>query len=104
MERRGDSWAAYGLWCLAGAGLALGVLSILTVGAFVLLVTLGLCAWLLWRVEFGWGMLGLLSGAGVPVLFVGSFLHTAWPSWLFVVLAALLATAGLVAFLGYRRT
>ena len=43
MKARGDSWAAYWLWCLAGAGLCLGVLSILTIGPFVLLVTLGLC-------------------------------------------------------------
>jgi hypothetical protein len=104
MERRGDSWTAYGLWCVAGAGLALGVLSILTFGPFVLLVTLGLCGWLLWRVEFGWGMLGLLTGAGVPVLFAGSFVDTAWPSWLFVALAVGLAVAGLVSYLGYRRS
>ena len=70
MDRRGDSWTAYWLWCLAGAGLCLGVLSILTIGPFVLLVTLGLCGWLLWRLDFGWGMLGLLSGAAVPVLYV----------------------------------
>ena len=35
MDRRGDSWTAYWLWCLAGAGLSLGVLSIL-VGIFCL--------------------------------------------------------------------
>ena len=70
MKARSDSWAAYWLWCLAGAGLCFGVLSILTVGPFVLLVTLGLCAWLLWRVDFGWGMLGLLSGAALPLLYV----------------------------------
>ena len=66
MDARGDSWTAYSLWCLAG----LGVLSILTIGPFVLLLTLALCGWLLWRLEFGWGMLGLLSGAALPVLYV----------------------------------
>ena len=121
MERRGDSWTAYALWCLAGAGLSLGVLSILTIGAFVLLVTLGLCAWLLWRIDFGWGMLGLLSGAALPLLYVawlnrdgpGSVCTTSATDvscvdelspWPFVVVAVLLVVAGLLAFVRYRRT
>src|SRR4051794_41478371 len=87
MERRGDSWAAYGLWCVAGAGLALGVLSILTFGPFVLLVTLGLCAWLLWRVGVGWGVLGVLAGAGGPGVLAGAVLDPAGPPWRFVALA-----------------
>ena len=120
MDRRGDSWAAYALWCLAGAGLCLGVLSILTVGPFVLLVTLGLCAWLLWRVDFGWGMLGLLSGAAVPVLYVAwlnrdgpgqvctstatdTSCADEWSPWPFVALAVVLAGAGVVAFVRGRR-
>jgi hypothetical protein len=120
MERREDSWTAYGLWCLAGAGLSLGVLSILTVGAFVLLVTLGLCGWLLWRLDFGWGMLGLLSGAAVPVLYVawlnrdgpgtvctatatGTTCSDEWSPWPFVALAVVLVVAGLVSFVRFRR-
>ena len=121
MKARSDSWAAYWLWCLAGAGLCLGVLSILTIGPFVLLVTLGLCAWLLWRVDFGWGMLGLLSGAALPLLYVawlnrggpgtvctstatGTSCSDQWSPWPFVVVAVVLVGAGLVAFLRYRRT
>jgi hypothetical protein len=104
MQRREDSWAAFGWWCLAGAGLALGVLTILGVGPFVLLVALVLCGWLLWRVELGWAMLGLLSGAGVPLAFVGWFADTRWSPWLYVVVAGLIVAVGVVAFLGYRRT
>ena len=106
MERRGDSWAAYWLWCLIGAGLGLGVLSILTVGPFVLLVTLTLCGWLLWRLDFGWGMLGLLSGAALPVLYVAwsDRASDRWSPWLLVVTALVLAAAGAVAFQRYRRT
>jgi hypothetical protein len=121
MDRHGDSWTAYWLWCLAGAGLCLGVLSILTIGPFVLLVTLGLCGWLLWRLDFGWGMLGLLSGAAVPVLYVAwlnrdgpgtvctstateTSCGDEWSPWPFVALAVVLAGAGIVTFVRLRRT
>jgi len=121
MKAGSDSWAAYWLWCLAGAGLCLGVLSILTIGPFVLLVTLGLCAWLLWRVDFGWGMLGLLSGAALPLLYVAwlnrdgpgtvctstateTSCGDEWSPWPFVVVGVVLIVAGLVAFLHFRRT
>ena len=120
MQRRGDSWTAYGLWCLAGAGLSFGVLSILTVGAFVLLLTLGLCGWLLWRLDFGWGMLGLLAGAAVPLLYVAwlnrdgpgtvctvtateTTCSDQWSPWPFVAVAVVLVVAGLVAFVRFRR-
>jgi hypothetical protein len=116
---RGDSVAAFLGWCLAGAGLCLGVLSILTIGPFVLLLTLFLCALLLWRLDFGWGMAGLLSGAGVPMLYVAWLNRDGpgevcsgdsraiscgdeWSPWPFVGVAVVLLVAGAVVFTRQR--
>jgi hypothetical protein len=113
MITRGDSVRAFAGWCLAGAGGCLGVLSILTVGPFLLLGTLLLSAWLLSRFNFGWAMGGLLSGAALPVLYVAWLnrdgpgqvcTSTAtretcadeWSPWPFVVAAVVLAVAGVV--------
>jgi hypothetical protein len=120
MERRADSWPAFALWCVAGAGASLGVLSLLTIGPFVLLLTLVLCGLLLWRLDFGAGMAGLLSGASLPVLYVawlnragpGTVCTTSlteqrcddeWSPWPFLVVALLMIVAGVVAFVRMRR-
>lgn len=120
MRSRSDSWTAFLLWGLAGVGLCFGVLSILTVGPFVLLVTLAGCGWLLYRLDFGWGMLGLLVGAAVPLLYV-AWLNRDGPGtvctvdgrvtscgdevspWPFVAMALLVAVIGLVSFVRLRR-
>lgn len=121
MTGKSDSGWAFAGWCVAGAGLCFGVLSLLTVGPFVLLVTFALCGVLLWRVEFGWAMAGLLSGAGVPLLYVawlnregpGEVCHgnareiscgDQWSPWPFVVVALALVLAGVVVFLRGRRS
>lgn len=113
MRTDGDSVRAFVGWCLAGAAGGLGVLSILTVGPFVLLATLFLSAWLLWRFSFGWAMGGLLSGAALPLLYVAWLnrdgpgqvcTRTAtsetcgdeWTPWPFVMAAVLLVVAGVV--------
>jgi hypothetical protein len=115
MKRDGDSFGAFVGWCLAGVGMCFGVLSLLTIGPFILLGTLFLCAWLLWRFNFGWAMGGLLSGAAVPILFVAWLnrdgpgevcTRTAtsetcgdeWSPWPFVVVAVVLAVAGILVF------
>ena len=120
MRGRSDSWAAFLMWGVAGVGLCFGVLSILTVGPFVLLVTLALCGWLLYRADFGWGMLGLLVGAAVPLLYV-AWLNRDGPGtvctvdgpvtscgdevspWPFVAMALVVAVIGLVSFVRLRR-
>jgi hypothetical protein len=121
MERRADSWAAFGLWCLAGVGASLGVLSLLTIGPFVLLLTFVLCGFLLWRLAFGAGMAGLLAGASLPVLYVAwlnrdgpgtvctstatsSSCGDEWSPWPFVAVAVLMVVAGVVVFARLRRT
>lgn len=120
MRLRGDSFAAFLGWCVAGAGLCLGVLSLLTIGPFVLLVTLFWCAFLLWRLSFGWGMGGLVSGAAAPVLYVAWLNRQGpgavcsgdsravtctdeWSPWPFVALAVVLVVAGVLVFARRRR-
>jgi hypothetical protein len=91
------------------------VLSILTIGPFVLLLTLFLCAFLLWRLDFGWGMAGLISGAAAPLLYV-AWLNRGgpgevctgdsraisctdeWSPWPFLAVAVVLVVAGVVLF------
>ena len=115
MRMDGDSIRAFVGWCVAGAAGCFGVLSLLTVGPFVLLGTLFLSAWLLWRFNFGWSMGGLLSGAALPVLFVAWLNRDGpgdvctrtsssvtctqeWSPWPFVGAAVVLVVAGLVVF------
>jgi hypothetical protein len=112
---RGDSVGAFVGWCVAGAGLCLGILSILTIGPFVLLVTLMLCGFLLYRVDFGWGMAGLLAGSAVPLMYL-AWLNRGgpgtvctgdsramscgdeWSPWPFLVVAVALVVAGVAMF------
>lgn len=116
----GDSVRAFLGWCVAGAGLCLGVVSILTIGPFVLLAALVLCASLLWRQGFGSSLTGLVSGAAVPLLYVawlnrggpGESCHgddraltctDEWSPWPFVVVAAALFVSGIALFVRLRR-
>jgi hypothetical protein len=116
---RGDSAGAFVGWCVAGAGLCLGVLSILTIGPFVLLATLVLCGFLLYRVDFGWAMAGLVTGAAVPLLYVawlnrdgpgsvcsgdGRALTCSdeWTPWPFLAAAVVLVVLGIAMFVARR--
>ncbi len=119
MDRRAYTWWAFGLWCLAGTGLCLGVLSILTIGFAVLFVTLVACGLLLWRVGVGPAITGLVAGAAVPVLYVAwlnrdgpgshctvtrtsSSCTDEWSPWPFVVVAVAMLVAGVVSFVRLR--
>jgi LPXTG-motif cell wall-anchored protein len=65
-----DSFRAFLGWSVAGAAGCFGVLSLPSVGPFVLLGALLLGAWL-WSVfDLGWALGGLLAGAAPPVLYV----------------------------------
>jgi hypothetical protein len=85
----------------------------------VLLAALMVCGFLLWALELGWGMAGIISGAGLPVLYVGwlnrggpgqvctstatsSECTDAWSPWPFVVVAVLLLVTGMVVFVRQR--
>ncbi|MBO0845164.1 MAG: hypothetical protein J2P22_07085 [Nocardioides sp.] len=120
MTGDGESTGAFLGWCVAGAGMCLGVLTILTIGPFVLLFSLVLSAWLLWRPGFGSALAGLLTGAAAPLLYV-AWLNRGgpgevctgdsraltctdeWSPWPFLALAMALAVVGLVIFLHLRR-
>jgi hypothetical protein len=120
VKTKGDSVGAFVGWCVAGAAGCFGVLSLLSVGAFVLLGTLFLCGWLLWRFELGWGMGGLLVGAALPLLYVAWLNRDGpgevctrtptsvncsdeWSPWPFVVAALVLAVTGVTVFARRRR-
>jgi hypothetical protein len=119
MERRAYTWWAFALWCLAGVGFCLGVLSILTIGFAVLFVTLVLSALLLWRVGVGPALTGIVAGGAAPVLYVawlnrdGPGSHCTvtatssscideWTPWPFLVVAVGMVVAGVVAFVRLR--
>jgi hypothetical protein len=119
MKARGDSVPAFLAWLVLGAGAGLGVLSLLTIGPFVLLGTLMLSGFLLWRVDFGWSMAGMISGAGLPVLCVGWLNRDGpgevctrsatelscgdeWSPWPFVVVGLALVVTGVVVFVRRR--
>src|SRR5215471_17587205 len=58
-------------WTAVGAGAAAAVLTVLTIGLYVLLATGGLAAVLAWRGGGRFAGPGLLAGAGLMPLFVG---------------------------------
>jgi hypothetical protein len=115
----GDSLLAFAAWCVIGAAACFSILSLLTIGPFVLLLALMLTGLLLWRVEFGWAMAGMISGAGIPLLYVAWLnrdgpgevcTRTAtseacgdqWSPWPFVAVGLLLLVAGVVVFVRQR--
>lgn len=119
MKADGDSVLAFLGWTILGAGACLGVISLLTIGPFVMLATLMLSGLMLWRVDFGWAMAGLISGASVPVAYVGWLNRDGpgnvctstsggqscadeWSPWPFVVVAVVLLVVGVVVFARQR--
>ncbi len=119
IDRRANTWWAWGLWCFAGAGLCVGVLAILTIGFAVLFVTLVVCGVLLWRVGVGPALTGIISGAAAPLLYVAwlnrdgpgshctvtatsSSCTDEWTPWPFVVVAVAMVVAGVVSFVRLR--
>lgn len=120
MKGVGDSVAAFLGWAVVGAGGCLGVLSLLTIGPVVLLLTAVLTGVLLWRLDVGWSMAGAISGAALPTLDVawlnrggpgnvctayadgGQSCVDAWSPWPFVAAGVLLLVTGVVVFARQR--
>ena len=119
MKADGDSVPAFCAWCVVGAALCFGVISLLSVGALVLLATFFVCGFLLWAVDFGWGMAGMISGAGLPLLYVAWLNRDGpgtvctvhglatectdeWSPWPFLAVAVVLAVVGVVVFVRQR--
>jgi hypothetical protein len=71
-------WLQFALWAAAGAGAASGLLTALTVGIFVLLATVILTGLLIWRGDRRLAVPGVVTGLGLPLLYVG-YLNRAGP-------------------------
>jgi hypothetical protein len=61
----------FGLWAVAGAAGALGVLTVPTIGIIVLPAALVLGAVLAWRAPRRMAGPGIVAGLGLPLLYVG---------------------------------
>jgi hypothetical protein len=59
------------LWTVEGAGLALGLLTVLTIGVFVLPMAIALGAVLAWRGPRWLAGPGIVAGLSLPLLYVG---------------------------------
>ncbi|MCW2792033.1 MAG: hypothetical protein JWO76_1131 [Nocardioides sp.] len=108
------------LWTVGGAALCLGLVSILTIGVFVLPVAALLCGLLLWWGGPGRALAGALSGAAAPLFYI-AWLNRGGPGevchaitgglecteemspWPWLVAGLVLAMAGLVLFAGLGR-
>ena len=64
-------WLHFAGWAAVGAGAVLSVLSILTIGIFVLPVTAALAGLLAWRGDGSMAGPGILSGLGLVPIYVG---------------------------------
>jgi hypothetical protein len=71
-------FGVYLAWVAVGAGLSFGVLSILSIGVFVLAVTIVAAFFLGRRSDAEAGVAGLVSGFGLPLLYV-AFLNRSGP-------------------------
>jgi hypothetical protein len=102
-------------WMLVGAGYALGLLSLLSIGAFVLLITLVATIVLVTRPGNRVGLPGLVSGLSLPLFFVayldrsgpGTICTTTatsqtcsdqWSPWPWIVVGIVLLVSGCVWF------
>jgi hypothetical protein len=68
------SWrgaAQFGLWTVVGAGLVLSLLTVLTIGIFVLPVTAALAGLLAWRGNWRLAGPGALTGFGLVPIYIG---------------------------------
>jgi hypothetical protein len=102
-------------WMLIGAGYALGILGALTIGPYVLLITLAATVVLATRARTHVGLPGLVSGLSLPLFYV-AFLNRSgpgtictttttgrscvdeWSPWPWLVIAAVLLVGGCVWF------
>lgn len=112
------SWGWFAAWWLVGALWSFTFLAVATVGLFVLPSAMAATAILVWR-SHGSGLIGLLSGLGIPVFYVaylnrggpgnvcsaiagGQSCAQEWSPWPWLGVAIPLTVAGLLIF-RYRR-
>jgi hypothetical protein len=113
LDRRGRSW--FVAWMLVGAGYAFGVLSLLSIGIFVVAITGVATILLARRTDTRAGLPGLVSGLSLPLFYVavlnrsgpGAICTTTattqscvdeWSPWPWVVVGIVLLASGCVWF------
>jgi len=74
--RAGLPW--FFAWAAVGAGFAFGVLAALSIGVYVLAVTVAATVLLVRNPRSGSGVTGIVSGLGLPLLYV-AFLNRSGP-------------------------
>ena len=75
-DRRNVSW--FIAWMLTGAGYALGILGVFSVGPYILVITLAATIVLATRAGSRVGLPGLISGTSLPLFYV-AFLNRSGP-------------------------
>lgn len=78
MNQRWRSTLQLAGWAAVGSAAVMAVLTVLTIGLFILLPTAGLAAVLAWRGDRRAAWPGLLAGAGLIPLYIG-YLNRAGP-------------------------
>jgi hypothetical protein len=113
--RSRSAWGWFIAWLGVGAGYALAALAALTIGVFVLPVAVAALVFLATRRHAKEGLPGLISGPGLPLLYV-AYLNRAgpgtictargggqscvdeWSPWPWLAVGALLLVVGVVVF------
>ncbi|MEV0093446.1 hypothetical protein [Streptomyces sp. NPDC050738] len=72
------AWGFFAGWAAAGAGLMLALLTVLSIGVFVLPVAVALVVVLIRLKDSERGLPGLVSGVGAPLLYV-AYLNRSGP-------------------------
>jgi hypothetical protein len=117
-----QDWLWFAAWLFVGSGFTLGMLGAFTIGVFVLPAAL-IAAVVLARIHRPRSeLLGLISGLGTPLLYVGYLNRSGpgdvcttardgsrscteqWSPWPWVAVGVLLVLVGVVAFAKYRST
>lgn len=107
--RTGIPW--FFAWAAVGAGYAFGVLAILSIGIFVLAITVVVTVFLAREPRARSGLTGFISGLGLPLLYVaflnrggpgtvcaGQSCTEEWSPWPWLLIGSLLVVVGAALF------
>jgi hypothetical protein len=113
-------WAWFTAWLLVGAGYAVSLVGIASIGLFVLPLPVLATVLLVRRQTATRGLPGLISGLGVPLLYVayvnragpgtictavtgGQECNDEWSPWPWLAVGVILLVLGVAAFVGRQR-
>jgi hypothetical protein len=114
------AWAWFACWALVGACWGVTILGALTIGPFILPLSVGGTIFLLTRKSARIAAAGAVAGAGIPLLYVASLNRSGpgpvctgtrssgscaeqYSPWLFLIPGLLFVLAGFVVFVLVRR-